>query len=107
MTCFSQLNRRLDIQKPQRVSDGMGGSNVSWSLLDTVWASLKPRHSVEKFDAEKVTAKTTHTIIIRYRNDLLPDMRFVLGARVFEIVSIINVKEQNTWLECVCVEKVL
>jgi len=105
--CLSRLNRRLDIETPQSVSDGVGGAIITWLPVGTIWASLKPHHNIETPNAEKVTAQTTHTITIRYRSDLMPDMRFVLGVRTFEIISIINVQEQNFWLECLCVEKVL
>jgi head-tail adaptor len=34
-------------------------------------------------------------------------MRFRKGARLFHIVTVINVEERNRWLKCLCEEREL
>ncbi|WP_323770062.1 head-tail adaptor protein [Antarctobacter sp.] len=37
------LNRRLTLEAAQRVTDGAGGFEETWSALGTLWAKVKPR----------------------------------------------------------------
>ncbi len=106
MICLAQLNKRVEILTAQRSNDNVGGGAVSWSSIATVWASIKPRHMSENLRAEKLTGQASHTITLRYRPDIQPNMRFGLGTRQFEIISQINVGENNVWLECLCTEMV-
>jgi len=105
MICIGELNKRLVIEDLVATPDGAGGSDVNWVEFATVWAKIKPRYGSEKLLAHAVTSTTTHIISIRYRNGLRPRMRFVDGTREFEIQSIVNVDEANTWLSCLCREK--
>ena len=47
----------------------------------------------------------SHEIALRYLPGVLPAMRFREDARVFHIVSVINVDERNRWLKCLCEER--
>jgi len=104
MICIGELNKRLVIEDMTRTSDGAGGSDVSWSNFAIVWAKLRPRHGREKLWADAITANTGHVITIRFVDGLQTRMRFVDGARIFEITSIINVDENDQWLSCLCEE---
>ena len=107
MTCISDLNKRLVIERPQQTPDGVGGADTGWVEFASVWAGIKPRFAGEKLHGDVVYAKATHTITIRHLAGLKPDMRFRLGSRIFEILSIINVDETDRWLKCFCSEQLL
>ena len=47
----------------------------------------------------------SHEIALRYLPGVVPAMRFRDDARVFHIVSVINVDERNRWLKCLCEER--
>lgn len=105
MTCFSKLNKRLEIMAPQHLADGVGGSTISWGLLATVWAQITSHHADERLRENTLTSRTTHTITIRYRGDISADMKFKLAQKEFEILSIVNVDEQNLWLKILSVQQ--
>jgi head-tail adaptor len=48
-----------------------------------------------------------HLIALRYRPGVVPAMRFRKAARVFHILSVINVDERDRWLKCFCEEREL
>lgn len=104
MTMIGELNRRVILQDMVRTPDGAGGSEATWNAIAELWAKIRPRHAGEHLVADAVTSAATHMITIRYRNGLTPDMRFVAGSRVFEIVSVIDEKEANCWHMCLCRE---
>jgi SPP1 family predicted phage head-tail adaptor len=103
--CIAELNKRLIIETPVRTPDGCGGSDVSWTPTATIWAKLKPRGLHERLDSDQVSATMSHVITIRHRTGLSTKDRFRLETRVFDILSIVNAKEQNRWLECTCREQ--
>lgn len=105
MICIGELNQRLELQDLVRTPDGAGGSDTNWTTIATVWAKLRPRHGREQLWAEAKTATNTHVITIRYRTGVSAQMRFAGQGRTFDIVSVINIDEQNRWLSCLCKEQ--
>lgn len=99
----ARLRHRVIIEQMQRTSDGAGGSSVSWSEVDIVWAAVEPLSTTstsrERFNDNQLQTTTRYKITLRYRNDVTADMRLVLGSRIFDIKSIINPGERNEVLE--------
>ncbi|HRD77081.1 MAG TPA: phage head closure protein, partial [Hyphomicrobiaceae bacterium] len=89
------LRHRLDIQAPVRTPDGGGGATETWSSTATVWAAIRPTGAGEPIVADAHRGEVSHEIWIRFRNDVLPGMRFAQGSRVFEIVGVIDVGERH------------
>lgn len=104
MICVGQLSRRLTIQQSVSTPDDAGGSDTSWSDVATVWAKIRPLHGNEKLIGDTVTSRISHKVTIRFRSDLLPSLRFASDERFFDILSVVNIDEQNIWLECLCTE---
>ena len=46
----------------------------------------------------------SHRVKLRYRADVLPEMRIFYGSRSFAIVGIRNPKERGEFLEILCLE---
>jgi len=53
-----------------------------------------------------VRGRVSHEIWIRYRTGVLPDMRFALGTRVFEIRAAIDSGERHRFLRCLVEERI-
>lgn len=105
MTKIGQLNRRLTLEAPVAVSDGVGGTSVSWQPVAKVWAEVRSRLGEKRQWAEALTSEATHLIRIRRTKALGSNMRFTEGARVFEIRSV--VEDGRHWTDCLCREKPL
>ena len=102
MIRIGQLNRRLTLEEPAASSDGTGGRDVAWVSAGDVWANVHTFAGREHTIAEAVTSQLTHRITIRHRNGIGPHMRFSDGARIYDILTIGDVKGDQRWLVCHC-----
>jgi len=101
----SDLRHRLVLEELDRVSDEGGGFTETWAAAATVWCDLRPLAGSETVEADRLAGTVTHEIALRYRDGVAPAMRFRNAARVFHILSVINVDERNRWLKCLCEER--
>jgi SPP1 family predicted phage head-tail adaptor len=105
VTTIGQLNRRLTLEAPFVVSDGVGGTTVTWQPVAKLWAEVRSRLGDKRQWAEAITSEATHLIRIRRTKQLASNMRFTEGTRVFEIRSVIE--DGRHWTDCLCREKPL
>ena len=104
---LSDLRHRLALERPDLTPDSGGGTSVTWIKIADVWASITPLRMIERFTGHQTGARLSHKIIIRYREDVLPEMRLTTIDRVFEIISVLNEKERNHWLHLECTEIII
>jgi SPP1 family predicted phage head-tail adaptor len=100
-----QFRTELSLQQANIASDGMGGHAESWSEVAKVFARLEPVSAQSAFQADQTIEIVTHKITLRARNDLASGMRFVLGSRVFEILTVYDPDETGRYLVCRTREK--
>ena len=99
------LRHRLVIESAVRVPDDGGGVSRTWSNIAEVWAAIDPVKGRETVVAEAVTGSVSFVIHIRYRNDVVPAMRFRLGTRVFEILAVFDASDRRRFLKCLVQER--
>lgn len=102
---IGQLRQRLALERLVRIADGAGGFTESWAVEATLWGRLRPLQGGEAVAAGRLSGRHMHEITIRYRVGVDPSMRFRMGARVFEIVSLENIGERGRWLRALCEER--
>ena len=95
---IGRLRHRIDIESQSLSTDSQGGSSRTWATRATVWSSIKPLRSEERFYNEQLKLQTTHEIIIRYLSTVLSTDRIKFGSRYFEIVSLKNIDEAGKLL---------
>ncbi len=100
------LRQRLTLQSPSRVDDGGGGATVTWDTVAELWAYVRPITGDERLRHDAVTARVTHEVWIRHRSDVAPAMRFTDGARVLDIVAVLDPGRRDR-LQCLCEERQL
>ena len=90
--------------------DAAGGEVISWSAVATVWAKEVPYSGREFMASGREHAERYTRFSIRYRSDIsvTPAMRCTLdsGARVFDILSVLNVAGKNVEWLLTCREQV-
>lgn len=106
-TSINELRHFITLERPELTADGQGGNERLWVKVTDLWAKIEPLSTSEQFSKDQVESKITHRIIIRYRDDIYPDMRFIKGQRSFEIIGVLNEMERNRWLELQCKEQQL
>ena len=80
-----RLRHRICIKYPDTDQDDYGESVRTWELFKKVWSDIRNKKETESIQADKVTAKSTHTAKIRYLGGLTSEMRIYWGTRIFEI----------------------
>ena len=99
-----KLRHNVIWQEKIQTPDGGGGFTYTTSDVVTVRAFIKPVSTNERFFAQRIESDISHKIYIRYRTDISPDMRINYGGRLFQVKGIMNIEEQNKWLEVSAVE---
>ncbi|MEO1710143.1 MAG: phage head closure protein [Pseudomonadota bacterium] len=98
------LRYRLTLEAPERVATEGGAADLTWTPIASVFARIMPRGGREQFASHALAADVTHDITFRYRSGVRPQMRLTDGARVFEILAVIDVAERRRWITCQCRE---
>ncbi|MFZ5834021.1 MAG: phage head closure protein [Pseudomonadota bacterium] len=100
------LRQRVTLQRRSDVADTGGGSTLIWSDVAQLWAKVTPLQGGENVQAMRLQPVQEYRVELRHRADVTPAERFLFGARVLNIRSVINVNERGAWLECRCEEGV-
>lgn len=101
---FIQLNKKLTFEKPIINSDECGGQSIVWRVYKKIWGDITPISVAYNYSNYISETKATHKITLRYFNDIDSTMRIVYNNRIFSIKYILNIKEQNKYLEIICEE---
>jgi len=96
------LNKRARFESQVSVSDGAGGSTVSWQEYVTVWAQLSPERAREKIQQGRIADNQAG--VLRVRSSTATRLidgkyRVVLDGTVYNIKSHSNPDQRNDMLE--------
>lgn len=86
LTLASRLRDLIRIERPVAATGFASAGSGTWALVEEVRAEVKdvlPSRS-EKLAGGINVATRPARVRMRYRSDVTPDMRFVLGARVVD-----------------------
>ncbi len=100
------LRHRVAIERPQRSSADGGGATIEWIAVGDVFARIDAISGSEIEVADGLSARTTHKILMRYRDDVLPEMRIAAGSRRLDIRAVLDPDGRRRWLQCLCEELV-
>ncbi len=101
------LRHRVILESATTTSDGGGGSLIVWEQVAPLWAAIKPLTGRELLSAGQFSSTLTHQITLRYIPQVLPEMRFRKGNRIFQIKAVLDVEEKRRWLRVLCEEREL
>lgn len=103
---IGRLKHRITFQKLVNSKNEYGELENSWNDVITVWAEVRPTTGRSFFNAKQINSEISHSVYIRYRNGLSPNMRIKFKGRIFEVLYIMNVNEDNTLMQIYCKELV-
>ena len=101
---IGKLRHRIAIEQGAETQDTDGSLIETWSTYATTQGSIEPVSGREYFDAQTTQADVTHRIYLRYIAGVIPKMRVKYGARIFDILSVINTRERKVELQLMCRE---
>jgi SPP1 family predicted phage head-tail adaptor len=99
------LKHKIVIQTYSETQNDFGEVMKGWSDFKTAYASITPLSAKEYYKAG-TKAEATHKLELRYLKDIKPKMRVVYSTRVFNIESVLNIREANKTLQLICTEVV-
>ena len=82
-----KFNRIVELQGFTETKDDFGSRIKSWATVETVWASVNQTGVSTKFDndANRDVAKRTAQIAIRWRSDVMENMRVIYDGLIWDI----------------------
>jgi SPP1 family predicted phage head-tail adaptor len=98
------LRTPIQLQTSELNPDGQGGGEQVWSSAAEIFAHVEPVNSAARERAHYNDQIITHRIILRYREDITLDHRFLRNTRTFAIRSFHDLDETKRYLVCKCEE---
>ena len=99
------LRHRVTIETPVRTPGDGGTATITWTSLGSVFARVEPIGGREIAGADGVAAVVTHKVLIRHRDDVSAQMRFLVGTRILEIRAVLDLEGRRRWQQCLCEER--
>ena len=106
-----RLNRRMTLESPERVSDGLGGFTESWTPLGVLWAEVTARTGRETTSVGSPVSRVGYRIVVRsapvgHPERPMVEQRFRDGGRLFPIQAVAEVGVNGRYLVCFADEEV-
>lgn len=101
---LSDLRDRVRLERLVATTDSHGGHASAWSVIDTVWALVRPGEGREALEADQVTAALSTDVWLRFRSDVSVRDRILHGARTLQIVGAVDPDGRRHWLRLACRE---
>ena|ERR1051326_9182010 len=103
MPTTNDLRYRVDLLSQSAEDDYGEPSYVTFA--SQIWANIEDLSGLELIRAQKVAAKVTHRVTVRYRPGLLANMRIVFEGRTFNVEVVLDQNVRRTiWLTLLCYE---
>ncbi len=99
-----RLKKRIEIWRYTEAETELGASHTELAKVRTVWAELRPTRGSEFLEYYREANELQFKVTMRYIPGLTEKDVLVYQGRQFEINSIINILEANTYLEVYCTE---
>lgn len=84
------LNRQLVLEAPERLADGAGGYEITWTALGTVWADIRPGSGRER-EVHSLPRSQVPLVVTLRAAPMAADARPKAGQRFREGTRIYNI----------------
>jgi SPP1 family predicted phage head-tail adaptor len=93
---------KVTFQDFTAASDGAGGLTQTWADTHIAYANIEPLRGNEGLEAEQLVGKKMFKFTTRYASEVASidnQTRIKFGTRYFNVHTIINLNEENEFLE--------
>lgn len=94
-----KLDQRITIQDKSVSRTAMGDEQVTWTDVETVWASAEPLSGREYIAARQAQADITIRFRMRYRSWMTPTHRILWRDKPYGVVEVIGIGTRRADLE--------
>lgn len=103
---MDKMNKRVALEGRVEAV-GVGGLKaISYPSVASVWAAIKPVAQPATVRGGRLEMPISHRITIPYHATYLQTRQVRFGARVFEVISLINPNEANEKIILQCMENI-
>lgn len=103
---IGRANKRITFCRYEEAENELKQLRQRLKAVATVWASVEPKSSRERLEANKERPELTYVVTVRYRKGITSDMYIQYDGKLLEIKAPPrNIRESNEMLEIICVEK--
>ena len=99
-----RLKKRIEIWRYVETETALGDTKTELAKIREVYAELKPTRGTEFLEYYRDANQLQFKVTMRYIPGLTEKDVLVYKGRQFEINSIINILEENAYLEVYCTE---
>lgn len=99
-----QLRERISFEFPIHTADQVGGHNISWQNVITVWAHievLSSRRATEVVEAQRWLSTEFYRVTMRHQPDINTAMRILYQGQVLIIHKVTPFGQKKQWLEII------
>ena len=101
---LKRLPHVITIQKSVEIEGENNTPSIEWQNFATIFASVEPISGREFVLLQNTNSELSVRIKIWYYPGITNAMRVIYGTRIFNIQSVIDVKEQHKEMHLMCVE---
>jgi len=107
-TRIGARNKKIELQKPTKTANGVGGFTTTYATERTFYAAIWPVSAKERIQSDQRAMTVTHRVRIPFYSELRSDWKVKYSNRYsdryFTIGGIINGDEGNREIELLCKE---
>ena len=103
--CIGDFNERITFLTRAMNSSSFDLSET-FTDIATVWARIETDNkSTEFFNGVDLINSYTHSIIVRYRNDITAENWIRFNDEIYKILNTENINSENSWLKIKAIRK--
>lgn len=103
---IGKLKKKVTIQVATEAGNAYGEPVKSWSdFAANRWAEVNPQKGIEAFSAQRVRDEESIIFRLRYIAGVVPKMKLIYGGNDYDIISVVNDKEEGRELFLDCVRR--
>lgn len=87
-TSIGSLKRRLVLETPVSIPDGLGGSTIVYETVASVWAHIEWLRGGEEWARGRPEQRATHRITLRWRAGVDAGQRLRHGTTIYDIRAV-------------------
>jgi len=98
------LTDRVQLHRRESIGDGGGGHERIFVPLNSVWARVRSLSGRQGTNADGRAVALSHSVVLRFRNDVSPGDRIVYRGRNLAVVRTADLNGRRAYLSCACSE---
>lgn len=98
------LRDRVQILRKDMVDEPEGGHTILYVPLATVWARVTSLSGGETRRADARVSNISHTVVMRYRTDLVTGDRVIYRGQALDVVTANDLNGRRAYLSCSCTQ---